>query len=84
MEDGSAIGARDLILAILRLAVADYLGVCYGHDEPAPYERRKGGGFQFEGAEFPAKSLGLRTWRSSLASRYMSCGKKHNDSERDA
>ena len=33
MEDELAIGARDLVLAILRLAVADYLGVCYGHDE---------------------------------------------------
>jgi hypothetical protein len=51
LQDGLAIGARDLVLAILRLAVADYLGVCYGHEEPAPYKRRNGG-FQFEGAEF--------------------------------
>jgi hypothetical protein len=28
--------SRDLVLAILRLAVADYLGIAYGHDEPAP------------------------------------------------
>ena len=28
--------ARDLVLAILRLAVSDYLGIAYGHDEPAP------------------------------------------------
>ena len=27
---------RDLVLAILRLAVADYLGIAYGHDEPVP------------------------------------------------
>jgi hypothetical protein len=43
MEDGRAIGARDLILAVFRLAVADYLGVWYGHDEPAPVKRTKGG-----------------------------------------
>lgn len=61
MEDGLAIGARDLVLAILRLAVADYLGVCYGHEEPAPYKRRNRG-FQFEGAEF------LRSpWAAHLA-----------------
>jgi hypothetical protein len=42
MEDGRAIGARDLILAVFRLAVADYLGVWYGHDEPAPVKRTKG------------------------------------------
>jgi hypothetical protein len=27
-------GARELILAIFRLAVADYLGLSYGHDGP--------------------------------------------------
>lgn len=27
--------------------------------------------------------LGLSTWRISLASRYMSCGRKPNDSERE-
>lgn len=27
---------RDLVLAILRLAVTDYLGIAYGHDEPVP------------------------------------------------
>jgi hypothetical protein len=32
--DGCAEGARDLVLAIFRLAVADFLGVAYGHDEP--------------------------------------------------
>ena len=43
MEEGRAIGARDLIIAVFRLAVADYLGVWYGHDEPAPVKRTKGG-----------------------------------------
>ncbi len=28
--------SRDLVLAILRLAVTDYLGIAYGHDEPIP------------------------------------------------
>jgi hypothetical protein len=42
MEEGRAIGARDLILAVFRLAVADYLGVWYGHDEPAPVKRTNG------------------------------------------
>lgn len=32
--DGPAEGARDLILAIFRLAVCDYLGLSYGHDGP--------------------------------------------------
>ena len=36
MVEGLAICARDLVLAIFRLAVADHLGVCYGHDEPGP------------------------------------------------
>ena len=30
--DGRAEGARDLVLAIFRLAVCDYLGLSYGHD----------------------------------------------------
>jgi hypothetical protein len=51
MEDGRAIGARDLILAVFRLAVADYLGLWYGHDEPAPVKRTKRG-FDSEAEEF--------------------------------
>jgi hypothetical protein len=51
MEGGCAIGAQDLILAVFRLAVADYLGVWYGHDEPAPVKRTKGG-FHPEAEEF--------------------------------
>lgn len=30
-----------LILAVFRLAVADFLGTCYGHDEPGPDKRTK-------------------------------------------
>ena len=37
--DGRTEGARDLILAIFRIAVADYLGLSYGHDGPAPTRR---------------------------------------------
>lgn len=32
--DGRGEGARDLVLAIFRLAVCDYLGLSYGHDGP--------------------------------------------------
>lgn len=39
--DGRAAGARELILAIFRLAVADYLQVSYGHDEPVRHRRIK-------------------------------------------
>ena len=28
--------ARELVLAVFRLAVSDYQGVAYGHDEPGP------------------------------------------------
>ena len=39
MIEGLAICARDLVLAVFRLAVADYLGVAYGHDAPGPCKR---------------------------------------------
>ena len=32
--DRRAEGGRDLILAIFRMAVADYMGLSYGHDGP--------------------------------------------------
>ena len=35
-------GARDLILAIFRLAVADYLGLAFSHDGPGPVRRTHG------------------------------------------
>ena len=28
--------ARELVLAVFRLSVADYQGVAYGHDDPGP------------------------------------------------
>jgi hypothetical protein len=34
-------GARDLILAIFRLAVADYLGVAFSHDGLGPVRRTR-------------------------------------------
>jgi hypothetical protein len=34
-------GARDLILAIFRLAVADYLGFAFSHDGPGPVRRTR-------------------------------------------
>ena len=36
MVEGLAICARDLVLAVFRLAVADYQGFAYGHDGPGP------------------------------------------------
>jgi len=30
--------ARELVLAVFRLAVSDYQRVAYGHDEPGPYK----------------------------------------------
>jgi hypothetical protein len=36
LVDGRAVCARDLVLAIFRLAVADQLGISYGHDGPIP------------------------------------------------
>jgi hypothetical protein len=34
-------GARDLILAIFRLAVADYLGLAFSHDSLGPVRRTR-------------------------------------------
>jgi len=34
-------GARDLILTIFRLAVADYLGLAFSHDGPGPVRRTR-------------------------------------------
>jgi hypothetical protein len=39
--DPRAEGARDLILAIFRLAVADYLGLAFSHDGPGPVRRTR-------------------------------------------
>jgi hypothetical protein len=37
--DGQTEGARDLILAVFRLAVADYLSISYNHDGIGPTRR---------------------------------------------
>jgi len=55
IEDGRAVGTRDLVVAIFRLAVADYLGVWYGHDAPAPLKHTNGQ-FRSEAADFPGSS----------------------------
>jgi hypothetical protein len=34
-------GARDLILAVFRLAVADYLGLAFNHDAVGPVRRTR-------------------------------------------
>jgi hypothetical protein len=39
--DGRTEGTRDLILAVFRLAVADYLGLSYNHDGIGPTRRVK-------------------------------------------
>jgi hypothetical protein len=37
--DPRSLGARDLLLAVFRLAVCDLRGIAYGHDEPLPAKR---------------------------------------------
>ena len=61
MLEDTAVCARDLVLAVFRLAVADHLGVCYGHDEPGPNKRTKGN-FHAEAADFL-----LSPWAAHLA-----------------
>ena len=63
MVDGLPICPRDLVLAVFRLAVADHLGVCYGHDEPGPYKRTKDS-FQ---AEAEAADFLVSPWAAHLA-----------------
>jgi hypothetical protein len=61
MVEGLAICARDLVLAVFRLAVADYLSVCYGHNEPGPNKRTKGS-FKSDAADFL-----VSPWAADLA-----------------
>jgi hypothetical protein len=49
--EGQTEGARELILAIFRLGVADYLGHSYSHDGNAP-ARATGNRFRSEAATF--------------------------------
>ena len=62
MVDGRSICARELILAMFRLAVADHLGISYGHDEPGPKKRTKTSCFEGEAADFLASP-----WAAHLA-----------------
>ena len=39
--DGRAMGAQEMVIAIFRLAVADYLGIAYGHDHPDRRQRAR-------------------------------------------
>lgn len=50
--DPRAEGSRDLILAIFRMAVADYLGIAYGHDGPGPIRPMRCRPFLAEAAAF--------------------------------
>ena len=69
-------GARDLILAIFRLAVADYLGLAFSHDGPGParrthrvpYEREAGLFLASVWARYLADLIGLESsaiWRDA-------------------
>ena len=49
--EGQSEGARELMLAVFRLAVADYLGHSYSHDMDAP-TRAAGNRFRSEAATF--------------------------------
>ena len=49
--EGLTEGARDLVLAVFRLAVADYLGYSYSHDGNAPV-RATGHRLRSEAATF--------------------------------
>ncbi len=45
--------ARELVLCVFRLAVADYVGIAYGHDEPYPDKfTRINPALQAEAADF--------------------------------
>ena len=77
--DGRAVGARDLVLAIFRLAVCDYLGLSYGHDA-ADRPRRIGGSFATEAGSYLTSNRATeladmagfraeRVWRQALATR---------------
>ena len=49
--EGRTEGARELVLAVFRLAVADYLGQSYSHDGDTPV-RAAGAQFRPEAATF--------------------------------
>ena len=55
-------GARDLILAIFRLAVADYLGLAFSHDGLGPVRRTRGAPYIEQAGLFLASA-----WTAYLA-----------------
>lgn len=55
-------GARDLILAIFRLAVADYLGLAFSHDGPGPVRRTRRAPYSEQSGLFLASA-----WSAYLA-----------------
>jgi hypothetical protein len=55
-------GARDLILAIFRLAVADYLGLAFSHDGPGQLRRTRGAPYIEQAGLFLASA-----WAAYLA-----------------
>jgi len=55
-------GARDLILAIFRLAVADYLGLAFSHDGPGPVRRTRGAPYIEQAGQFLSSA-----WAAYLA-----------------
>jgi hypothetical protein len=55
-------GARDLILAIFRLAVADYLGLAFSHDGGGPVRRTHRAPYEIEASLFLAG-----VWARNLA-----------------
>ena len=53
MSGDLTIATRDLVLAVFRLAFADYVGVAYGHNEPGDHKyTRINPEVQAEAAEF--------------------------------
>ncbi len=68
--DGRDEGARALILAVFRLAVADYRGLSYGHDEPdrprrTGHRRRRPAAAGFLRSPWAAHLAGLIGLRSA-------------------
>jgi hypothetical protein len=49
-------GARDLILAIFRLAVADYLGLAFSHDGLGPVRRTRRAQYVEQAGQFLASA----------------------------
>lgn len=67
---------RDLVLAVIRLAVCDYAGAAYGHDGPIPLKRTRTRVFAADAerfltgpwAAYLADQVGLRAdvlWRQA-------------------